>query len=293
LLKRCILALSIVFIFTLLFFTMPLKAITGNQPAYLSAQSVIIVDCLTGATLYAKDPDLLLPPASITKLMTSLLVADRVNLSDTVVVGKEIKGLEGASIGLLPGDRITAENLMYALMMHSSNDAANALAAYATGSIESFVAIMNTKSKEMGLISTNFVNPHGLPAPNHFSSARDISVLARQAMSNPIIQSIVNTKEREIYLQRGNGNRQRVKIQNTNKLLNLYPGVTGIKTGTSIEAGQCLVTYAEWDARKVVVVILNSANRYLDSVYYLDRTYQELQLDRAGRLLLEKSLLSF
>lgn len=291
-LKQFSLAVVCVLILNL-WLSQPLRADFADKHPLPEKEAVIVVDNTSGNTLYANNQDQALPPASLTKLMTALLVLEKGRLSDIVTVGNEVLGVDGAVVGLSPGDTISVENLLYSLLVHSGNDAANVLAVFTAGSLDKFSAAMNGKAKSLGMVNSNFVNPHGLPAPNHFSTARDISVLARTAIQNPVIQTIVATKQREIVWQQKNGSVKRVQVENTNKLLDVYPGVAGMKTGTTIEAGQCLVTFAKGSGGEVIIVLLNSANRYQGTTYLLDQTYRTLQLNRAGNILVENSWLSF
>ncbi len=291
--RRFIAAACLISVFTF-WLSAPLNGAVDAPKDPVSGESAaVVIDAHTGSALSSNSPDRVLASASLTKLMTALLVVEKDKLSDTVTVGREVFGVEGSVLGLQPGDRITVENLLYGLLVHSGNDAANALAVYTAGSQEGFVGMMNARAQSIGLATTHFVNPSGLPAPGHVSSARDIALLARTVLQNSVIRAITSTKEAELTWQDKKGRTRRAELANTNRLLGLYPGVTGVKTGTTTEAGQCLVTFAQWDAGQVILVLLKSANRYAESIAYLDHAYAELQLGRAGSLLLQNSLFSF
>lgn len=285
--------LGICLVISIVFLGLPLKAEIKNEPVLSPKEAVTVVDYSSGVALFAKNQDVKLPPASLTKLMTALLTIERAKPSDIVTVGNEVLGLEGTQVRLAPGDRISVESLVYGLLLESGNDAANVLAVYISGSTDKFAQIMNERARSLGMINTNFINPHGLPAVNHQSTARDLGILARAAVQNNFIKSVVGTTKKEITWERKNGGRVQLQLENTNKLLSVYPGVNGMKTGTSIEAGQCLITYAQWEVGKVIIVLLNSANRYQDTTYWLDQTYRTLQVKRAGNLLVGNSWLSF
>ncbi len=281
--------IALTLIITLVFTaTLQANPVSQNQ----SGEAVIAVNVDTGKVLLEKNADSALAPASTTKLMTALLICKKGKLSDQVVVGKEVAGLEGTSVGLVPGDRISVENLLYGLLLASANEAATGLAVYASGSVEKFVAEMNNEARELGLKTTQFVNPNGLSAPGHVTTAREMAVIANAALSNPTIQQIIATKTKSITWQRGNASKTLV-LQNSNKFLGLYPGVQGMKTGTTTEAGQCLVTYANWSCGKVIMVVLNSKNRYAVTRNYLDYIYGQLQFAKGSADLVQKLPMSY
>ncbi len=274
-------AIIILSLFMILSLSVKLNAAQSISGWQSDGEGVIIINGISTAIIYAHNAEVKMAPASLTKLMTALLVVNKDKLTDIVTLGTEVQGVEGSVIGLKPGDRITVENLLYALLVHSGNDTANALAVHTDGSLPKFVAEMNNKCKQMGLASTNFVNPHGLPAPNHYSTAHDISQIAQIAMSNPIIRKIVATREHTITWQKANGKTYSMLLRNTNSFLGVYPGVIGVKTGTTTEAGQCLVTDAQWGSANVIIVVLKSQNRFKDTLHYLDLTYEDLVLKEA------------
>ena len=180
--------------------------------------------------------------ASTTKIMTALLVLEQANLNDVVTVFPAALVGE-ASMGLVAGESLTVEDLLWGLLLRSGNDAAAALAEHVAGSQQAFVDLMNQRAAELGLTSTHFANPHGLDAPDHYSSAEDLWRLAELAMANPAFRTMVATQSHEA------AGRQ---LFNINELLGLYPGADGIKTGTSDAAGQCLVGSASQDGFRTV-----------------------------------------
>lgn len=258
-----------------------------------SESAMVVVNAKTGSPLFALNADRQLPPASLTKLMTAILSINQARLSDIVTVGDEVRGIDGSIIGLKPGDRISVENLFYAMLMDSSNEAAAVLAAHTYGSVNNFVSQMNSKATDMGLRNTHFVNPHGLPADDHYSSAKDLAVIARSFLANPFLRKIVSTKTKQITWQRADGSLFTITLHNTNQLLKVYPGIYGMKTGTTTAAGQCLVSYAAWDSGEVIMVLLHSTNRYQDSVKSLDQIYTYLQLQQAGDTLMKNRSFTF
>ena len=160
----------------------------------ISAGSAILLDGTTGRVLFEKQPDKQSLIASTTKIMTALVVCEQVNVLDRVRIPPEAVGIEGSSMYLRAGEIMTVQELLYGLMLHSGNDAAVALAIYCGGTVEGFAELMNDKAHRLGLYNTHFVNPNGLDSPGHYSTARDLAVLAAYAMENPIFYQTVSTK---------------------------------------------------------------------------------------------------
>lgn len=221
----------------------------------LGATAYLLYDMDTDQILFSANAERALPPASLTKLMTSLLVLEAGNLQDQVTIfGMDLVG--GASMGLAAGEVLTVEELLWGLLIPSGNDAAAALARHTAGTVDGFVDQMNTKATALGLTATHFVNPHGLDAPGHVSSAADMLTLARRNWEYPLFREIVGTASTIV---RGHA------LQTTNELLDTYPGTIGIKTGTTDAAGQCLVAGFVKDNHEVITVVLGSADRFSDT----------------------------
>jgi serine-type D-Ala-D-Ala carboxypeptidase (penicillin-binding protein 5/6) len=237
------------------------RLMATKQPVQLSAASALLVDLEAGQTLYALRPDEPRPPASTAKLMTALIVLQRVSLDGTVTVSATAAGTEGSRMGLVAGETLTIRDLMYGLLVASGNDAAVALAEHIAGSETDFVALMNDAALAMGLSATRFANAHGLDAEGMTSSATDLLVLARAALEYPAFVEIIATRSLEVAGR---------SLTNTNELLGVYPGADGIKTGTTDEAGECLVASVSRSGHRIVAVILGSANRYADVRALLD-----------------------
>jgi len=229
-------------------------AFPQGEPALprLTAQGAILVDLDTGFALYARNPDEKLPMASTTKIMTALLVLESLDLDQTVKVPAAAIGLPGSVAGLRRGESLTVRQLLYALLVASGNDAAVTLAIAAKGSVEAFVAAMNQKAKELGLLRTHFVNPSGLHHEQHYSSARDLACLARVAMADPVFREIVSTPEYDL----GGGR----LLKSSNQLLGQEPWINGIKTGSTPYAGYCLVASGTRDGLTLISVILGVAD---------------------------------
>ncbi|KUK14511.1 MAG: D-alanyl-D-alanine carboxypeptidase [Synergistetes bacterium] len=211
-----------------------------------------------------------LPPASLTKVMTALIAIERANLNAVVKVGKSVERERGSRIGLKPDDRVRVIDLLYATLIYSANDACRALAEYIGGSEANFVRIMNLKAKRLGLRDTHFANACGHDHPNHYSSAYDLAVLTEFAMRKPIFAKIVSIPS--VYIRTVDGKKV-FKLVNRNKLLGDYPGVSGVKTGYTRKAGNCLIAWAQGRGRRVLLVLLNAPNRWEDARILLDKAF--------------------
>lgn len=221
----------------------------------LSAKSAILTDGITGQVIFEKRADDKSLIASTTKIMTALLVCEKANVLDIVRIPKAAVGIEGSSVYLQEGEKLTVQELLYAMMLHSGNDAAMALAIYCGGDADTFVDAMNEKATELGMENTHFSNPHGLDGENHYSTARDLAVLARYAMKNPLFAQTVGTKSVRI---------QNRSLTNHNKLLWRVAGAEGIKTGYTKAAGRILVSSARRQGRRLIVVTICDGNDWAD-----------------------------
>ena len=230
----------------------------------LSAQKAIVMDGDTGHVLYSKNPDERSLIASTTKIMTALIVCERCNVLDRVRVPKEAVGVEGSSIYLREGEILTVQELLYGLMLHSGNDAAIALAIYCGGTVEGFAQLMNDKARFLEMHNTNFENPHGLDNQHHYSTARDLAILASYAMDNPIFAKTVSTK---------NVNISGRTLKNHNKLLWLADGAEGVKTGYTRAAGRILVSCVKRKDRRVVMVTINAPDDWNDHLVLANQAF--------------------
>ena len=254
-----------------LFLSMPVGA--------LSAQKAIVLDGNTGRVLYEKRADEKSLIASTTKMMTALVVCEQCNVLDRMEIPKEAVGIEGSSLYLKEGEVLTLQELLYGMMLHSGNDAATALAIYCGGTVEGFAALMNDKARFLGLTGTHFVNPHGLDAPEHYSTARDLAILAEYAMKNPIFAQTVSTKSVRI------GTRH---LTNHNKLLWRVEGADGVKTGYTKAAGRILVSSAKRQGRRLIAVTIDDGNDWADHAALYEQgfsRYEEKQIVEKGQLL--------
>lgn len=235
----------------------------------LSAHSAILMDGDTGQVLYEKNPDESSLIASTTKIMTALVTLEQTNLQDVVKVPQEAVGIEGSSMYLRAGEALTVEDLLHGLMLSSGNDAAVALAVSVSGNVETFVGLMNQKALALGLRHTHFANPNGLDSPENYSTARELALLAAEAMKNEDFRRIVSTKS---YHCEGHD------LTNHNKLLWKYDGALGVKTGFTKKAGRILVGAAEQKGRCLISVTLNAPDDWNDHKSMLDygfSCYQE------------------
>ena len=237
----------------------------------LSAKSAAVMDCVSGRLLLGKAADSQSLIASTTKIMTALLVCERCNVLDQMQIPKQAVGIEGSSMYLKEGERLSIQELLYGLMLSSGNDAAVALALYCCGSIEEFANQMNDKARALGMNQTHFENPNGLDSQNHYSTAKDLAILAAYAMENPIFSKTVSTKTITI------GNRM---LRNHNKLLWLYPGADGVKTGFTKAAGRILVSSAMQNRRRLVAVTISDPNDWADHAAMLDQGFSQYDLRR-------------
>ena len=221
----------------------------------VSARSAYVLDAVSGRVLFSQNPDRRSLIASTTKIMTALIVCEQCNVLDRMRIPREAVGIEGSSMYLKEGEVLTLQELLYGLMLSSGNDAAVALAIYCGGTVEGFAELMNDKARVLGMTGTHFENPNGLDSPGHYSTARDLAVLAAYAMENPIFAKTVSTKTVCA------GNRA---LRNHNKLLWMLEGADGVKTGYTKAAGRILVSSATRDGRRLIAVTLDDPNDWQD-----------------------------
>ncbi len=259
------------------------------------APSAILIDAETGDILYEKNPHTPMYPASTTKIMTAILAIENLDLKDIVVIDKDASCTGGSRICALEGEIFTVEQLLYALLLPSANDAAVALAKHISGDIKSFAELMNHRAKELGAKNTQFVNPNGLPDENHITTAHDLAMIAKYAITLPKFSEIVKTAHYQIpptnkqpetrYLRNSNrflwgekGNRN--KINYKNQQINIkYNIIDGIKTGYTNQAQQCLVSSAKKNGHRLISVVLRSdgKNVYVDSRTLIDYGFEHFK----------------
>lgn len=266
----------------------PPGAAAGEEPPQVSAQAAALIDVASGRILYEKNADQRMRIASLTKIMTAIVAIERGNLDDMVVVGPNAYRKEGSSIYLELGEKMRLEDLLYGLMLRSGNDAAVAIAEHIGGSVEGFAYLMNEKARKLGLRNTHFVNPHGLDEEGHYSTARDMAVLTAYALKNETFRRIVATK---VHRAPWPGQPWDRIWHNKNKLLHLYEGADGVKTGYTKLAKRCLVASATRDGRQLAAVVLNAPDDWNDTAALLTygfTRFAPVELVRAGDIVDEE-----
>lgn len=240
----------------------PVKTGLENPP-YFSASSVIILDLVSGVTMFSFNPTEKLYPASITKLMTALVALDYYQSNQILMARRLAPSVGGESeMGLAVGDRVSVQNLIYGLLVPSGNDAAYTLADNYYGGFEQFIFSMNKKAESLHMNNTHFENPSGLDSPGHYSSAKDIAMLTAVALKNPLISEAVATFG--ITLSDATGQKF-YPMKNVNKFLGYLYGADGVKTGFTDLAGECLVASVSRDGHRIISVVLKSRDRFGDS----------------------------
>ena len=237
----------------------------------LSAQKAILMDAQTGRILYEKDSDQRSLIASTPKIMTALIICEQCNVLDRMRIPKEAVGIEGSSMYLQEGEVLTLQELLYGLMLHSGNDAAVALAIYCGGTVDGFAELMNAKARQLGMTGTHFENPNGLDSPGHYSTARDLAVLAAYAMKNPIFAKTVSTRTVTV------GQRY---LRNHNKLLWQVEGAEGVKTGYTRAAGRILVSSAVRSGRRLVAVTIDAPDDWRDHAALLEEGFSRYTVQK-------------
>lgn len=267
--------------FCLLAVQLPVAAGEGGEPE-ITAQAAIIVEASTGRVIWEKNADERLYPASMTKMMTGILALEQMNLRSEIVMSKEAAYTESSPLGVLTGERIRTDELLHGMLLESDNGAAVALGEAMAGSVSAFANIMNGKAEELGMKETHFVNPNGLTAQEHYSTARDMAKLARYAMQNEEFREIVRQPERTIQWIA-----PKTKVfhaHNTNKLLGKYDGLTGIKTGWTQAAGGCLAAGAKRNGVELIVVLMKAPtpdDRFKDAEKLLDYGFEHVKMTKA------------
>ena len=243
----------------------------------VSARRAYVLDAVSGRELFSRNEDQRSLIASTTKIMTALIICEQCNVLDRMRIPKEAVGIEGSSMYLKEGEVLTLQELLDGLMLSSGNDAAVALAIYCGGTVEGFAELMNDKARILGLTGTHFENPNGLDSPGHYSTARDLAVLAAYAMKNPIFYKTVSAKSVKV------GERC---LTNHNKLLWKLEGADGVKTGFTKAAGRILVSSATRQGRRIIGVTIDAPDDWNDHCQLLNdgfTRYQDRQIVQAGQ----------
>ena len=272
-----------------------------NTQLSVSSKSAILMDIGSGQILYEKNAHDKLPPASVTKVMTMLLICEaldsgKITLNDSVQISENAASMGGSQIFLEPGEVQKVDTLLKGIAVASANDGCVAMAEYIAGSIESFVDMMNAKAKELNMKDTNFVNTNGLPVDNHYTSAHDIALMSRELLKHDVIHKYLTTWMDQVVV----GKKQAtVGLANTNKLIKHYQGATGVKTGFTQQAKYCLSASAKRGDTHLVAVTLGgetSPERFKDATSLLNfgfANYESVKLcskdDNIATLTLDKA----
>lgn len=246
----------------------------------IDSKIAVAYDRASGRVIWGKDENKRSAMASTTKIMTAIVTLENSNLEDVVKVSSKSAWTGGSSLKLKTNDEVKLEDLLYGLMLKSGNDAAVAIAEHVGGSVEGFAEMMNNKAKELGLIDTHFVTPHGLDDPEHYTTAKELAIITDYAMKNEKFAKIVSTKEYTICI---NGYSR--QISNTNELLGVLNGVNGVKTGFTNNAGRCLVTSINRNGWGIIVVVLRADTKKIrtkDSVKiieYIYKNYKQININ--------------
>lgn len=238
----------------------------------VQARAAVLMDAETGQVLYAKNAHKPLPPASLTKIMTAIVVLERCDLDAVVKASKRAVNTQASSMHLRVGEEVKVRDLLYALMLRSANDAAVALAEHTAGSVEAFTKLMNEKAQSLGAKHTRFVNPHGLHDPCHFSTAYDLALITRYAMQNETFRTIVKTP---YYIVERSLNQDDLWMVNKAKFLQEYPYAEGVKTGYTNQAGYCFAGSASRDGWRLITVVLNSPQRVADTIALMEHGFND------------------
>ena len=233
----------------------------------LTAEAWILVDADSGVVLAQSNADEVRPMASVTKVMTAIVVMENAALDDVERISERAAAIGESEIGLVTGEVWTVDALLNALLIRSGNDAAVALAEHVAGSVEAFADLMNAKAADLGLENTSFRNPHGLDEEGHHTTARELSIIALEALKYPELRTMMATR---LISFRPDPSGVARDAENTNKLLGVYPGVTGMKTGFTNRAGRVLISLHERNGRTLVGVVMGSEDHFADSRLLLD-----------------------
>ena len=249
----------------------------ASEPFSVAAKGAVLIDADSGRVLFGQNENEVLPMASTTKVMTTLLALENAGLDEQVTAGRNAAGVEGTSLYLSEGETLTMEQMLYGLMLRSGNDAAVAVAEHIAGSVPAFADMMNARAAELHA-DAHFVNPHGLDADGHGISALGMARVMREAMKNPVFRVITGTQRKVIPWS---GNEYSRVLDNKNKLLKTYEGATGGKTGYTSKAGRCLVFCAEREELSLIGTVLNCPSWFDTAAALLDYGFENYRAEKA------------
>ncbi|MCM0760067.1 D-alanyl-D-alanine carboxypeptidase [Sporomusa sphaeroides DSM 2875] len=252
---------------------MPTTVFAGTALPELTAKSAIVIEASTGKVLYSKNAAEQRYPASTTKIMTLITALEYGKLDDVVTASDQAAGTEGSSLWLTAGERLTLLDMLYGVMLVSGNDATVAVAEHISGSVENFAKQMTAKAHAIGAVNSNFTNSSGLPDEQHYSTAHDLAKITAYGYKNQLFAQIVSTQHKVIPWPGKDHDRD---LYNENKMLWLYDGANGVKTGYTDAAGRCLVSAANRNGIQIIAVVLDSEHMWDDSIKLLDYGFSKL-----------------
>jgi len=261
---------SIIIAFIAVFLTVSAIPAAYAATPRITAVSALLMDGGTGQVIFQKNGFVRKEPASLTKIITAIIALEYGHPEEVVTISKRTANISvGQQLGLNTGDRLTLENLIKAALMYSANDSTVAIAEHIAGAEERFVDRMNARALVLGALNTRFANTNGYHNPNHYSTAYDLALITRYALTNPDFSRIIRTPQDTIHWADGE---KKLELRNTNRLVReeSYQGILGVKTGSTIRAGNCLIAAARRGDRTLIAVVLHSRNRYKDAVSLLD-----------------------
>jgi D-alanyl-D-alanine carboxypeptidase (penicillin-binding protein 5/6) len=233
-----------------------------TPPDEIKARGALLVEARTGEVLYARNPDEHLLPASTTKLMTALIVYEKIGMRGNVTIVEDDTRVEPSSVPLIPGETVSVNKLFHALLIESANDSARALGRYVAGTTNAFVQMMNERALAMGLFNTHFYNPNGLPAPSgtHYTSCADLMRIFRAVIAHPELRAICSTKEYRLTTEA-----KTQILRNHNRLLGVYPGMGPAKTGWTVASQHTYAASVTRNGRELLLTLLDSPNKWRDA----------------------------
>lgn len=269
----------IIALFLILLFAFFATVIFSESTLNLSAKSAVLYEPVTKSFLYSKNADQRLPMASTTKIMTALVALENFPCDKIVSIHEEAVGIEGSSLYLKANECFKMKDLITGLMLRSANDAAVAIAYAVSGGVEEFSSLMNQRASALGLNDTHFTNPHGLDSPDHYTTARELALIASEALKNDTFKEIVSTKKATLTNADGDVR----LVTNHNKLLSMYEGAIGVKTGFTKKSGRSLVGASERDGLLFITVTINAPDDWNDHKKLFDYGYSTLSLKHLAK----------
>ena len=249
----------------------------ASESLTVGAKGAVLIDGASGRVLFGQNENEQYPMASTTKVMTTLLALEHTSLDEQVTAGKNAAGVTGTSLYLSEGETLSMEHMLYGLILRSGNDAAVAVAEHIAGSVPAFAEMMNERARALNA-DAHFVNPHGLDADGHKTSALGLARIMREAMKNPLFRTITGTQRKIIPWV---GNEYSRVLENKNRLLSTYEGATGGKTGYTGKAGRCLVFSAERDGLELIGAVLNCPTWFDTATVMLDYGFDHFRMESA------------